>query len=455
VSDGFFTEVPGRIGYGGPDSTDPLAYAVYQPDRLVSGKRMADHLRIAVCLWHSFNWPGSDVFGVGTFDRPWLAAGMDPGQAAQAKLDAAFEFIDKLGVPFFAFHDRDVAAEGGTYAETRANLDASVDRIERHMARTGARLLWGTANLFSHPRYAAGAATNPDPAVFAYAAAQVKTMLEVTHRLGGANYVLWGGREGYETLLNTDLRKEETQLARFLAMVAEHKHRIGFTGTLLIEPKPQEPAKHQYDYDAATVVGFLQRHDLVGEYRLNLEANHATLAGHSFHHEVASAIALGALGSIDVNRGDYQNGWDTDQFPNSVDELSLALHEILGAGGLTTGGFNFDAKLRRQSISRTDLFHAHIAGIDTLAQSLLAAADMVEQRTLAAPRIERYAGWSNELGAGILSGSLSLPDLERRVVSGEIDPRPRSGQQELLEGLVNRRIWAAGHAKGRGPKTAG
>jgi xylose isomerase len=442
MSDSFFTEVPGRIGFGGPDSTDPLAYAVYQPDRLVQGKRMADHLRIAVCLWHSFNWPGSDVFGVGTFDRPWLATGLDPNTAAQTKLDAAFEFIDKLGVPFFAFHDRDVAAEGRTYAETRANLDASVGRIEQHMARTGARLLWGTANLFGHPRYAAGAATNPDPEVFAYAAAQVKTMLDVTHRLGGANYVLWGGREGYETLLNTDLKREEDQLARFLALVAEHKQRIGFKGTLLIEPKPQEPTKHQYDYDAATVVGFLQRHGLAGEYRLNLEANHATLAGHSFHHEVASAIALGAFGSVDVNRGDYQNGWDTDQFANSVDELALALHEILAAGGFVNGGFNFDAKLRRQSISRTDLFHAHIAGIDTLAQALLAAADLVAHRTLTAPRADRYQGWSGELGSAILSGSLSLTDLEGKVAGGQIDPRPRSGQQELLEGLVNRRVWA-------------
>jgi xylose isomerase len=449
----FFTDVPGRIAYGGPDSTDPLSFAVYQPDRLVRGKRMEDHLRIAVCLWHSFNAPGADVFGVGTFDRPWLAAGLDAGTAAQAKLDAAFEFIDKLGVPFFAFHDRDVAPEGGTYAETRANLDASVERIERHMGRTNAKLLWGTANLFGHPRYAAGAATNPDPEVFAYAAAQVKTMLEVTHRLGGANYVLWGGREGYETLLNTDLAREETQLARFLALVAEHKHRIGFTGTLLIEPKPQEPTKHQYDYDAATVGGFLQRHDLAGEYRLNLEANHATLAGHSFHHEVGTAVALGLLGSIDVNRGDYQNAWDTDQFPNSVDELSLALHEILASGGLTTGGFNFDAKLRRQSVSRTDLFHAHIGGIDTLARALLVAADMVEDATLVAPRRERYAGWSNELGTAILSGSATLADLERRVAAGEIDPQPRSGQQELLEGMVNRRIWAADRE--RGTKTAG
>src|SRR5258708_11274421 len=318
MSDSFFTDVPARIGYGGPDSADPLAYAVYQPDRLVQGKRSGGSVRAAGWLWRSFNWPGSDVFGGGAFDRPWLAAGADPEKAAQAKLDAAFEFIEKLGVPFFAFHDRDVAAEGSTYAETRANLDASVGRIEQHMARTGARLLWGTANLFGHPRYAAGAATNPDPEVFAYAAAQVKTMLDVTHRLGGANYVLWGGREAYETLLNSDVKKEEEQLARFLALVADYKERIGFKGTLLIEPKPQEPTKHQYDYDAATVVGFLQRHGLAGQYRLNLEANHATLAGHSFQHEVATAIALGAFGSIDAHRGDYQNGWGTVQFPHSL-----------------------------------------------------------------------------------------------------------------------------------------
>src|SRR5437660_2179455 len=405
---------------------------------------MEDQLRIGVCLWHSFNWPGSDIFGLGTFDRPWLAPGQDPLTAAQAKLDAAFEFIAKLGVPAFCFHDRDVAPEGGTFAETKAHLEHIVDRTESHMARTGAKLLWGTANLFSHPRYAAGAATNPDPEIFAYAAAQVKLALEATHRLKGANYVLWGGREGYETLLNTDLAQEEAQFARFLTLVAEHKHKIGFTGALLIEPKPQEPTKHQYDYDAATVMGFLQRHDLAGEYRLNLEANHATLAGHSFHHEVASAIALGGFGSIDVNRGDYQNGWDTDQFPNSVDELALALYEILAAGGFTSGGFNFDAKLRRQSVSRTDLFHAHIAGIDTLARALLAAVAMVEHDTLAAPRKKRYADWSKELGKSILGGSVTLAELERRVAAGEIDPKPRSGQQELLEGAVNRRIWRAG-----------
>jgi xylose isomerase len=438
----FFTDVPGKVAFGGLEADDPLTFKVYEPDRLVLGKRMEDHLRVAVCLWHSFNWPGSDVFGVGTFDRPWLVPTADPMASAETKLDAAFEFIEKLGAPFFCFHDRDVSPEGQTWVETRSNLERIVGGIEARMARTGARLLWGTANLFSHPRYAAGAATNPDPEVFAYAAAQVKLMLEETHRLGGENYVLWGGREGYETLLNTDLRREEAQLARFLHLVAEHKHRIGFNGTLLIEPKPQEPTKHQYDYDVATVHGFLDRHDLADEYRVNIEVNHATLAGHSFHHEIATAIALGIFGSVDINRGDYQNQWDTDQFPNSVDELALALHEIVEAGGFTTGGFNFDTKLRRQSLDRTDLIHAHVGGMDTLARALLVAASMVERGTLREHREARYAGWSDGLGRSILDGDLSLDDLEARVAEG-LDPRPVSGRQELLENAVNQRIWAA------------
>ncbi|HET7028365.1 MAG TPA: xylose isomerase [Candidatus Limnocylindrales bacterium] len=443
MTEDFFNEVAAPIPFGGPDAAEPLAFRVYDPDRLVLGKRMEDQLRIAVCLWHSFNWPGSDVFGVGTFDRPWLDPQLDPRAAAAAKLDAAFEFIAKLGVPFFTFHDRDVAAEGATWNETQSNLEASIDRIERHMARTGAKLLWGTANLFGHPRYAAGAATNPDPEVFAYAAAQVRLMLEVTHRLGGANYVLWGGREGYETLLNTDLRREEDQFARFLSLVAEHKHRIGFQGTLLIEPKPQEPTKHQYDYDVATVHGFLARHGLADEYRVNIEANHATLAGHSFHHEVAYAVANGMFGSVDANRGDYQNGWDTDQFPNSVDELAPALYEIFRAGGFTTGGFNFDAKLRRQSLDRTDLFHAHVGAIDTLARALLAAAAMIDDGRLDRLREERYAGWDGALGQAILSGDAGFDALAGRVASGELDPRPRTGRQELLENVVNDAIWSA------------
>jgi xylose isomerase len=443
VDPDFFTDVTGPIPFGGLDSTEPLAFKVYEPDRLVLGRRMEDHLRMGVCLWHSFAWDGRDMFGVGTLDRPWLDPGAEPMSAARQKMAVAFEFIEKLGAPFYCFHDRDVAPEGASFAEFRDNLDALADDALGYQERTGAQLLWGTANLFTHPRYQGGAATNPNPEVFAYAAAQVKHMLEVTQLLGGTNYVLWGGREGYDTLLNTDLRREGEQLARFLHLVAEHKHRIGFRGTLLIEPKPMEPTKHQYDYDSATIHGFLVRNGLEDEYRLNIEANHATLAGHSFHHEVAYAVAHGILGSIDANRGDPQNGWDTDQFPNSVEDLALPLYEILKGGGFTTGGFNFDAKLRRQSTSRTDLFLAHIGGIDTLARALLVAAELLERQTLSRAVEERYGGWGASLGRAILDGSETLASLEAKVASGAIDPRPVSGRQEELENVVNQAIWTA------------
>jgi xylose isomerase len=438
----FFEEV-GPIRYTGPDSDDPLTYRWYDEDRVVAGRRMEDHLRMAVCYWHSFVWPGSDIFGDGTLDRPWNAPHLEPMEAARQKMAAAFEFFAKLGTPFFCFHDRDIAPAGGTFAESCTRLDAMVDEALGHMERTGVRLLWGTANLFAHPRYAAGAATNPDPAVFAHAAAQVCHVLEATHRMGGANYVLWGGREGYDTLLNTDLVREEAQLARFLHLVVEHKYRIGFTGAILIEPKPAEPAEHQYDHDAATVAGFLARHGLDGEVRVNLEANHATLAGHSFHHEVATAVAWGLLGSIDANRGDPQNGWDTDQFPNSVEECTLALYEILAGGGFTTGGINFDTKLRRQSVARDDLFHGHVGAVDTMARALLAAASLLESGELADRRAARYAGWDGPLGTAILDGGSSLADLHRIVLDEELDPRPVSGRQELLENLVNRHIERA------------
>jgi xylose isomerase len=443
VGEDFFTEVTGPIRFGGIDSRDPLAFKVWEPDRLVLGKPMVDHLRPGVCFWHSFAWPGMDMFGAGSLDRPWLVPGGDEMAQARRKLAVAFEFFTKLGAPYYCFHDRDVAPEGASFAAFRSNLDALVDEALGYQERTGVRLLWGTANLFTHPRYQGGAATNPDPAVFAYAAAQVKHMLEVTQRLGGENYVLWGGREGYDTLLNTDLRREGEQLARFLHLVVEHKHKIGFEGQLLIEPKPMEPTKHQYDYDVQTVHGFLLKHGLEGEYRTNVEANHATLAGHSFHHEVAFAAANGMLGSIDANRGDPQNGWDTDQFPNSVEDLALPLYEILRAGGIAPGGFNFDAKLRRQSTDRTDLFHAHIGGLDTLARALLVAADLVERDELAARKDARYAGWDGELGKAILGGGESLESLEARVAAGEIEPRPVSGAQESLENLVSHRIWSA------------
>ena len=425
------------VSYQGPDSDDPLAYRFYDAERLVLGKPMREQLRLAVCYWHSFCWPGDDVFGAGCFARPWFQGGT-PLELAEHKLSVAFELFEKLGAPFFTFHDRDIAPEGSSLAETQSNLDHMIESAQAEMTRTGVKLLWGTANLFGHPRYAAGAATNPDPEVFAFAAAQVKSALEATHRLGGANYVLWGGREGYDTLLNTDLRREMEQLGRFMRLVVEHKHKIGFPGTVLIEPKPMEPTKHQYDFDAAAVYAFLQKFDLAGEIKLNIEANHATLAGHSFQHELAFALANDLFGSVDINRGDPLLGWDTDQFPNDLEEATLALYTILRGGGLTTGGFNFDAKLRRQSLDPVDLFHAHIGGIDTLARGLLAAARIIEEGRLAAFVEQRYAGWDGVLGREILAGKHDLHSLSERVRDGGIDPQPVSGRQEWLENLVNR-----------------
>jgi xylose isomerase len=436
----FFSDVH-EVQFEGPGTDDPYAFRYYNPERVILDKTMAEHLRMAVCYWHSFNWPGSDVFGSGTLDRPWLDGSMEPMAAARVKMDAAFEFFSKLGIPYWCFHDVDIAPAGGTFAETVSNLDAMVGYAESKMADTDVKLLWGTTNAFSHPRFAAGAATNPDPEVFAYAAAQVKNAMDATQRLGGTSYVLWGGREGYETLLNTRMRQESDQFARFLHMVVDYKKSIGFEGMLLIEPKPQEPTKHQYDYDSATVHGFLERYDLLGELFVNIEVNHATLAGHSFHHEVAYAVDNGIFGSIDANRGDPQNGWDTDQFPNSVEEMSLAMYEILRGGGFTDGGFNFDTKLRRQSMDRSDLFHAHIGAMDTLAQSLLVAAALIEDGELEGEREARYAGWSGDLGTQIMSGDTDLVALEALVASGDVDPVPVSGRQEALENLVNRTIW--------------
>ncbi|MEZ5382803.1 MAG: xylose isomerase [Microthrixaceae bacterium] len=433
----------GRIPYLGADSDDPLAFRFYDPDRLVLGRRMEDHLRAAVCYWHSFCWGGSDVFGADTFARPWHDDGLEPMAAARAKAEVAFEFFAKLGQPYFCFHDRDLAPEGDNFAESCRRLDEMVEVTAGHMERTGTRLLWGTANLFSHPRYRAGAATSPDPEVFAHAAAQVAKAMEATHALGGENYVLWGGREGYETLLNTDLAVEEDRLARFLSLVVEHKNRIGFPGTLLIEPKPAEPTKHQYDHDVAAVAGFLERHGLEGELKVNIEGNHATLAGHSFHHEVAQAVALGVFGSIDANRGDPQNGWDTDQFPNSVEELTPVLYEILRGGGMGTGGFNFDTKLRRQSTDPADLFHAHIGGMDTLARALLAAASLVTSGELAAAVEQRSREWATPLGRSIDGGEHTLATLSELVAAEHLEGTVATGGQERLENLVNRHVERA------------
>jgi xylose isomerase len=442
----FFSSVPGPIAYEGPDSDNPLAFRWYDPNRIVAGKRMEDQLRFAVCYWHSFNWDGSDTFGSSTLDRPWLAAGpgagSDPLAAAKSKMAAAFEFMEKLRAPFWCFHDRDIAPEGASFKESAALLDQMVEEAAGHMERTGTRLLWGTANLFSNPRFQAGAATNPDPELYAYAAAQVCHCLDATHRLGGASYVLWGGREGYETLLNTDLGRELDQLGRFLSMVVEHKHQIGFEGMILIEPKPFEPTKHQYDFDVAAVYAFLQRYNLVGEVHVNIEVNHATLSGHDFAHEVAAAAAAGIFGSVDANAGDDRLGWDVDRFPVSVEQMTLGMYEILRAGGFTSGGLNFDAKLRRQSSARDDLFHAHIGGMDTLARSLVVAANLLEDGVLEQARAERYAGWDQELGRRILAGDETLASLRERAMGTE-EPTPTSGRQEALENLIARYVERA------------
>ncbi|MFN4221505.1 MAG: xylose isomerase [Novosphingobium meiothermophilum] len=423
------------IRYEGPETANDLAYRWYDKDRVVFGKRMEDYLRFAVCMWHTFCWPGSDVFGAGTFDRPWLNMPQDE-TAARAKREAALAFVEKLDLPFYCFHDVDVMAPAESIGDFRASFARAVDHLEELQAAHGRKLLWGTANLFGHPRYLAGAATSPRPEVYAWGASQVRDALEATHRLGGANYVLWGGREGYDTILNTDLKTEQENFGRFLSLVVEHKHKIGFAGTILIEPKPHEPTKHQYDFDTQTVYGFLKRFGLENEVKVNIEANHATLSGHTFEHEIAMAGALGVFGSIDANRGDPQNGWDTDQFPNSVEELTLACIEIERAGGFTTGGFNFDAKVRRQSVEAVDLFHGHIGGVDVIARALLRAEAIIADGRLDAFRAERYAGWNGELGQTIRQSSLAeIADL---AVARDLAPAPVSGRQEWLENLLNR-----------------
>ena len=434
MADSIFSSIA-PIQFEGAKSRNPLAFKYYEKNRVVLGKTMEAHLRCAVCYWHTFAWPGSDVFGAGTFDRPWFKVN-DPLEAAEMKQAAAFAVFEKLGVPDYTFHDRDMAPEGATLKESHANLDRLVAGAEKAMARTGVKLLWGTANLFSHPRYMSGAATNPNPEVFAYAAAQVKKALDVTLALGGENYVLWGGREGYETLLNTDMKREGDQLARFLSMVVEHKEKIGFKGTLLLEPKPKEPTKHQYDFDCATVYAFLQRYGLQKQYKVNIEANHAILSGHTFQHEVAYALGNDIFGSVDMNRGDSLLGWDTDQFPNDVAEIGLVMYTILKGGGLKSGGMNFDAKLRRQSIDPEDLFHAHIGGMDVLARGLLIAEKVIQDGRLDGHLDQRYSGWKSGLGEKIMSGA-SLADMSEHVLGTGLDPKPRSGRQEFLENLFN------------------
>ena len=425
------------VAFAGEASRDPLAYRFYDKDRMVAGKRMEDHLRFAACYWHSFTWPGGDPFGGETFLRPWMR-GADPLTLAKQKADVAFEMFHLLDVPFFTFHDVDIAPEGASLAESNDNLKAIVDLFEAKMETARVKLLWGTANLFSNRRYMAGAATNPDPDVFAYAVGQVKAALDATHRLNGANYVCWGGREGYETLLNTDMKRELDQLGRFFSMLVDYKHKIGFEGPILIEPKPKEPTKHQYDFDAAACFAFLQKYDLLGEVKLNLEQNHAILAGHSFEHEVKYAFANDLFGSLDVNRGDDLLGWDTDQFAMNVGEMALVFHEMLQHGGFTTGGLNFDAKIRRQSIAPDDLLIAHVASMDTCARALIAADAMLADKALTGPMAARYAGWDGVEGQAMLSGAQDFETVAKRALS--LDPQPVSGRQEMLEGIVNRYV---------------
>ena len=428
----FFKGIP-QVQYEGPQTDNEFAFRHYNPDEMVMGKSLKEHLRFAVAYWHSFAWEGGDPFGGRTFDRPWFGSQM---ALAKLKADVAFEMFDILGVPYFCFHDVDMRPEGRNFAENTHNLEEMVAYFALKMENSETRLLWGTANLFSHRRFMAGAATNPDPDVFAFSAATIKSCMDATVKLGGENYVLWGGREGYETLLNTDLARERAQAGRMLQMAVEYKHKIGFKGAILIEPKPQEPTKHQYDYDVATVYGFLKDFGLEQEVKVNIEQGHAILAGHSFEHELALARALGVFGSIDMNRNDYQSGWDTDQFPNNVPETALAYYEVLKAGGFTTGGTNFDAKLRRQSLDPEDLILAHLGAMDSCAAGLKAAAAMLADGRLEAARTERYAGWDSPEGKALLHSDLA--QISARVLAEDINPEPTSGRQERLENLVNR-----------------
>tara|TARA_R110002167_G_scaffold146841_3_gene338605 strand:- start:51016 stop:52317 length:1302 start_codon:yes stop_codon:yes gene_type:complete len=428
----FFKDIP-QIKFEGAASDNDFAFRHYDAEEVVMGKKMKDHLRFAAAYWHSFAWPGGDPFGGATFQRPWFSDTMD---AAKMKADVAFEMFQILGVPYYCFHDADMRPEGADFAENTRNLETMVDYLADKQEATGVKLLWGTANLFSHRRFMSGAATNPDPEVFAFSAATIKTCMDATKTLGGENYVLWGGREGYETLLNTDMGRERRQAGAMLQMVVDYKHKTGFKGAILIEPKPQEPTKHQYDFDVATVYGFLKDFGLEGEVQVNIEQGHAILAGHSFEHELALARELGIFGSIDMNRNDYQSGWDTDQFPNNVPEMALAFYEVLRAGGFKTGGTNFDAKLRRQSLDAEDLILAHVGGMDACAAGLKAAAAMLEDGKLEAARDARYAGWDTAQGQGLLGSDLE--SIAAKVRADGINPEPRSGRQERLENLINR-----------------
>lgn len=439
MADTLFSSFP-TVHFEGPETDNPLAYRFYDADKVVLGKPLKEHLRFAVAYWHSLVMSGTDPFGGPTIFRPWMKTG-DPIAQAKVKADAAFELFRVLDLPFFCFHDADIAPAASTLAETLKNLHTMADYLAEKMTNSSTKLLWGTANLFSAPRFMAGASTNPDPQVFAWCAATVKNCMDVTQQLGGSNYVLWGGREGYETLLNTDMKQELDQMGRFVNMVVEYKYKIGFAGQILIEPKPKEPTSHQYDFDTATVYGFLKKYGLEDEVRVNLEANHATLAGHSFEHEIATASALGILGSLDINRGDALLGWDTDQFPNDLWTMTMSMYQVIKAGGLGKGGCNFDAKVRRQSFTAEDLVHAHVGGADLCARAFLTAVRIIEDGKYDAVIADRYAGWKTGRAAEMLSGKFTLEQVEQMALANNINPEPRSGKQEQIENLLMRSIY--------------
>jgi xylose isomerase len=425
-----------KIQFEGPKSKNPLAFKHYDADEIVAGKSMREHLRFAVVYWHTFRGTGSDPFGAGTMIRPW-DDGTQSVKNAQNRVHAAFEFIDKLGAPYYCWHDRDVAPEGKSLAETNKIFDAVAKVLKEEQKRTGVKLLWGTANAFSHPRYAHGASTSCNADVFAYVAAQVKKAMEVTHDLGGEGYTFWGGREGYQTLLNTDMKREQEHLARFLHMAVDYKKKIGFKGQFYIEPKPKEPTKHQYDSDAAACLNFLREFDLLAHFKLNIETNHATLAGHTLQHELEVAGAAGALGSIDANTGDELLGWDTDQFPTNIYLTTYTMLSVLKYGGFKTGGVNFDAKVRRESFEPNDLFYAHIGGMDAFARGLKIATAIRKDGRLAEFVKQRYSSWDSGIGAKIESGKSSFADLEAYMLKKGDATANTSGRQEFLENLIN------------------
>lgn len=428
----------GKIEYEGPKTKNPLAFRYYDENKQVGGKTMKEHLRFAAAYWHSFNGGGSDPFGSDTRPMPWMDA-KDPVSSAKQKMDAAFEFITKMSIPYYCFHDVDLVDEADSIIETEKRLQTIIDYAAEKQMDSGVKLLWGTANLFSHPRYMNGASTNPDFQVVAYAATQVNNAIDATIALGGENYVFWGGREGYMSLLNTNMKREVEHMARFMTMARDYGRKNGFTGTFLIEPKPMEPSKHQYDFDCATVLNFLREFDLLGDFQINIEVNHATLASHTFQHEIQVAADAGALGSLDANRGDYQNGWDTDQFPMNLYELTQSMLVFLEAGGLKTGGINFDAKVRRNSTDLDDLFIAHIGGMDAFARALLIANNILEDSPYKKLRTDRYSSFDTGSGRDFEKGLLKLSDL-RNIALNIGEPRQISGKQEYYEMIINQYI---------------